>query len=64
MSVEMMDDMWGTFNVREDQLKGLKVGDTFSAYVPAFDKQIKMRVYAIKDQVLCRMEGHQDHGTV
>ena len=50
MSVEMMDDMWGTFNVREDQLKGLKVGDTFSAYVPAFDKQIKMRVYAIKDQ--------------
>ena len=50
MSISIMSDLWGTFNVREDQLKGLKVGDTFSAYVPAFDKQIKMRVYAIKDQ--------------
>lgn len=50
MSVSMTDDVWGTFNVREDQLKGLKIGDTFTAYVPAFDKSIQMRVYAIKDE--------------
>ena len=50
MSIEMTDDIWGTFNVREDQLKGLKIGDTFTAYVPAFDKQIKMRIYSIKDE--------------
>ena len=50
MSISMTDDMWGTFNVREDQLKGLKAGDTFSAYVPAFDKEIKMRVYSIEDE--------------
>ena len=50
MNIAVMDDMWGTFNIREDQLKGLKIGDTFNAYIPAFDKEIKMKVYYIKDQ--------------
>ena len=50
MSVEMMDDMWGTFNVREDQLNGMRVGSTFTAFVPAFKKDIQMKVYYIKDQ--------------
>ena len=50
MSVQMTNDIWGTFNVREDQLKGLKVGDEIKAYVPAFDKTITMKVYFLKDQ--------------
>lgn len=50
MSINIMDDMWGTFNVREDQLKGLKAGDTFTAFSPAFNKSIKMKVYEIKDE--------------
>ena len=50
MSISVLDDMWGTFNVREDQLKGLKVGDTFTAYSPAFNKDIKMKVYYMKDE--------------
>ena len=50
MSIAVMDDLWGTFNIREDQLKGMKVGSEFTAYVPAFDKSIKMRVYYLKDQ--------------
>lgn len=50
MSIAMMDDMWGTFNIREDQLKGLKVGSTFKAYIPAFDKEVEMKVYAMKDE--------------
>lgn len=50
MSISMMDDMWGTFNVREDQLNGLKVGDTFSAFSPAFNKSLKLKVYEIKDK--------------
>ncbi len=50
MNISVMSDMWGTFNVREDQLKGLKIGDTFTAYLPAFDKEIKMIVYFIKNQ--------------
>ena len=50
MSIAVMDDMWGTFNVREDQLNGMKVGSEFSAFVPAFNKEIKMKVYFLKDQ--------------
>ena len=50
MSISIMKDMWGTFNVREDQLKGMKVGSIFTAFSPAFNKNIKMKVYYIKDE--------------
>ena len=50
MTVSVMDDLWGTFNVREDQLRELSVGSTFSAYVPAFGKDIRMKVYYMKDE--------------
>lgn len=50
MSISVMNDMWGTFNVREDLLKNMKVGDEILAYSPAFDKDIKMKVFYIKDQ--------------
>ncbi|MST83088.1 HlyD family secretion protein [Hallella mizrahii] len=50
MNINIMSDMWGTFNVREDQLKGLKVGDEFTAFSPAFNKNVKMKVYDIKDE--------------
>ncbi len=50
MSISMMNDMWGTFNVREDQLNGMKVGSELTAFVPAFNKEVKMKVYYLKDQ--------------
>lgn len=50
MSVSLLDDMWGTFNVREDQLDGMRIGSVITAYAPAFKKDIKMMVYYIKDQ--------------
>lgn len=50
MSISIMDDLWGTFNIREDQLHGLKVGSIFKAFVPAYNKDIRMKVYYIKDQ--------------
>ncbi|MDE5788336.1 MAG: efflux RND transporter periplasmic adaptor subunit [Bacteroidaceae bacterium] len=50
MSVAIMSDMWGTFNVREDLLKGMKVGDEIEAYVPALDSKLKMKVFYMKDQ--------------
>ena len=50
MSIAVMSDLWGTFNVREDQLDGMKVGSTFKAFVPAFDKEVEMKVYYMKDQ--------------
>ena len=50
MSIAVMDDMWGTFNVREDQLNGMQVGSEFTVFVPAFNKEIKMKAYYLKDQ--------------
>ena len=50
MSISVMSDLWGTFNVREDKLQGLKVGDTFTAFSPAFNKELKMKVFYIKDE--------------
>lgn len=50
MSISIMDDIWGTFNVREDQLGDMKVGSIITAHVPAFNRDIKMKVYYIKDQ--------------
>ena len=50
MSLSLMNDIWGTFNVREDQLEGMKVGSIVTAFVPAFKKEIRMKVYYIKDQ--------------
>ena len=50
MSIAIMGDMWGTFNVREDQLNGMQVGTEFTVFVPAFNKEVKMKVYHLKDQ--------------
>jgi HlyD family secretion protein len=50
MSIAVMEDMWGTFNIREDQLGDMKMGSEFTAFVPAFNKDIKMKVYYLKDQ--------------
>lgn len=50
MTISITDDIWGSFNVREDQLKGLKMGDIITAYVPAIEKDIKLKVYFVKDQ--------------
>ena len=50
MSISELSDQWGTFNIREDQLKGMKIGTTFSVFVPAFNKEMRMKVYYVKDQ--------------
>ncbi|MBQ4392249.1 MAG: HlyD family efflux transporter periplasmic adaptor subunit [Prevotella sp.] len=50
MSISMMDDMWGTFSIREDLLKDISIGNEVTVYVPSFDKEIKMKVYYMKDQ--------------
>ena len=50
MSISVMNDMWGSFNIREDQLNVMKVGDTFTAFSPAFNKSLRMKVFYIKDE--------------
>ena len=51
MNVSMMDDLWVAFNVREDLLKGLKMGAEVEAFIPALEeKTVKLKVYYLKDQ--------------
>lgn len=50
MTISIMNDVWGAFNIREDQLEGMKIGDTFNAFIPAFNKEATFKVYSIKDQ--------------
>lgn len=49
MNVSMLQDMWVTFNVREDQLNNLSVGSEFKAFVPAFNKEVQLKVSSMKD---------------
>lgn len=50
MTIAMMSDLWGTFSVREDHLSNLKVGQEITVYVPAFQKDLRMKVYQLRDQ--------------
>ncbi len=50
MSIALMDDQWATFNIREDQLKDIKVGQEITVHVPALDKKAKMKVMSMKDK--------------
>lgn len=44
VTVVDMQDAWVVLNVREDNLKQFQVGETFSAYLPALDKQLEFSV--------------------
>lgn len=50
MNIAMMDDMWATFNVREDHLKKLPIGSRFTAEFPALGASVVMEVNYIKDR--------------
>ena len=50
MSIAIMDDQWATFNIREDQLKDIKVGAELTVRIPALDTEAKMKVTSMKDK--------------
>ena len=50
MNIAELNEMWVTFNVREDLLKNLTMGSEFEAIIPALDnKKIQLKVYYLKD---------------
>ena len=49
MNIAQMNDMWVTFNVREDFLKDFTVGGEIKAYIPALEKDIALKVTYMKD---------------
>ena len=50
MSIAVMDDQWATFNIREDQLKDIKVGSELTVKIPALDVETVMKVTSMKDK--------------
>ena len=50
MNIAMMDDMWATFNVREDHLRRLPIGSHFTAEIPALGAAVVMEVNYMKDR--------------
>ena len=49
MNIAVMDDMWVSFNVREDLLQDLTMDAVREAYVPALDKTIEVKVSYMRD---------------
>lgn len=50
MSINLLSDVWGKFNIREDRLNGISPGSTVVAYSPAFNKEYRLRVYYMKGE--------------
>lgn len=50
MNISILEDMWVTFNVREDLLNDLSMGAEFEAFIPALNNRtIPLKVYYLKD---------------
>lgn len=50
MNVLKLDDMWVSFNVREDLLEDLTMGSEVRAVIPALDnKEVTLKVFYIRD---------------
>ena len=49
MNIAVMEDMWVSFNVREDLLQDLTMGAVREAYVPALDKTVPVKVTYMRD---------------
>ena len=49
MNIAVMDDMWVTFNVREDLLQDLTMGAVREAYIPALDRNVEVKVSYMRD---------------
>lgn len=43
------DDLWFTFNIREDMLPDLHVGKVIKVYVPAIGKDVEVKITLMKD---------------
>ncbi len=49
MNVALMNDMWMTFNVREDNLKLFRMNQTVKVNIPALNKEVEAKVFYIKN---------------
>lgn len=49
MNVALMNDMWMTFNVREDNLKLFRMNQTVKVNIPALNKEVEAKVFYMKN---------------
>lgn len=49
MNVAILNDMWITFNVREDLLQNLRMGSEFDGFIPALNRHIRLKINYMKD---------------
>lgn len=49
MNISCTNEVWFTFNIREDLLPDLKVGTETEVYLPALDKRVPVRITKMKD---------------
>lgn len=49
LNVAKLNDVWFAFNVREDLLPGLTVGSEVNVYLPAFDREMPVKITRIKE---------------
>ena len=50
MNILELDDMWITFNVREELLQDFTMGKEIQAVIPALgNKEVTLKIYFIKD---------------
>lgn len=49
MNIALMNDIWMTFNVREDQLNTFRMNKTIHVNIPAIDKEVEAKVFYMKD---------------
>jgi len=49
MNIQVRDDAWVLFSVREDLLKDIKIGSETTGYIPALDKNINLKIVHMKN---------------
>ena len=49
MNIAYLDEMWISFNIREDYLRDYNIGNKTKAYIPAIDKETEVEIYYMKD---------------
>lgn len=49
MNVALMNDMWMTFNVREDNLKLFRMNQTVKVNIPALNEEVEAKVFYMKN---------------
>lgn len=49
MNIAVMDDLWVTFNIRENLLGNIAMGDDLETFVPALNRTLRVKVDYMKD---------------